>query len=62
MGHPIFIKKLRHLGGDHLSIVWDGNEGNFFPGLGCWFRSGGLCRWLFWGWSVTHSKYQYTPK
>ena len=33
MGHPVFIEQLRHFFGDHIAVVRNGNQRDFFPGL-----------------------------
>ena len=54
MRHPVFIEHLGHFLGDHVAIVLNGNERDFFPGF---FRSFGCWRvWLWLFWLVVHAE------
>ena len=56
MRHPVFVEHLRHFLGDHVTIVLNGNERDFFSwlGHGLWSGSfGGLGGSL---WCLTHGK------
>ena len=51
--HPVFVEHLRHFLGDHVAIVLNGYERDFFSHLGH-----GLWSWSFGGWLgflVSHS-------
>ena len=56
MTHPVFVEHLRHFLGDHVAIVLNGNERDFFSwlGHGLWSRSCNVLDWNFW--CVIHSK------
>lgn len=62
MRHSVLIKKLGHLCRDHIPIVWNRNEGDFFARFWCRFRHGGLFLWLFRMWRVIHINQHYTLK
>ena len=56
MRHPVFVEHLRHFFGDHVTIVLNGNERDFFSwlGHGLWSgRFGGL-GWALW--YLTHTE------
>jgi len=52
--HPIFVEHLRHFLGDHVTVVLNGNERDFFSrlGHGLWSGSFWTIGWTFW--CVTH--------
>ena len=56
MRHPVFVEHLGHFLGDHVTIVLNGNERNFFSWLGH-----GLWRWSLGDlgggsfWCLTHA-------
>ena len=56
MADPVFVEHLRHLFGDHVAVVRDGNERDFFShfGHGSGSRSFGTLGWIFW--RVTHGQ------
>jgi hypothetical protein len=56
MTHPVFVEHLRHFLGDHVTIVLNGDERDFFSRLGH-----GLRGWSFGGrglifWGLTHGE------
>jgi hypothetical protein len=56
MRHPVFVEHLRHFFGDHVTIVLNGNERDFFSWLdhGLWsgsFRGLGGALWC-----LTHTE------
>ena len=70
MTHSVFIEQIRHFLGDHVTIVLNGNERDFFShlGHGLWSGSFGGCSWSFWclthGESIHHAgaeKGSYSP-
>ena len=48
MRHPVFIEQLGHFLGDHVVIVWDGNQRDFFPRFFHTVCRRRVCRRLFW--------------
>ena len=56
MRHPVFVEHLGHFLGDHVTIVLNGNERDFFShlGHGLWSRSFGALGRTFW--CVTHGE------
>ncbi len=48
MRHPIFIEHFCHFFGDHVAVVWNGNQRDFFPRFFCTFCRRRVCRRLFW--------------
>ena len=57
MRHPIFIEHFGHFLGDHVTIVLNGNERDFFShfGHGFWSRSFGAFGWTLWCLTHRHS-------
>ena len=53
--HSVFVEHFRHFLGDHVTVILNGYEWNFFSRLGCGFlwsgSLGGLGRNF---WCVTH--------
>jgi hypothetical protein len=56
MAHPVFVEHLRHFLGDHVTIVLNGNERDFFSRLGHGFWSGGFRGLGGSLWGLTHGK------
>ena len=56
MRHPVFVEHLRHFLGDHVTVVLNGNERDFFShlGRGLWSGSFGGLGWTLW--CVTHAE------
>jgi hypothetical protein len=58
--HPVFVEHLGHFLGDHVAIVLNSHERDFFSSLGLGLRSGSFLTfdwtrgWSFW--CVTHRK------
>ena len=52
----VFVEHFGHFFGDHVTIVLNGNERDFFSWLGHWLwsRSFGTLGWNFW--RVTHGQ------
>jgi hypothetical protein len=52
--HSVFVEHLRHFLGDHVTIVLNGNERDFFSclGHGHWIGSFGGLGWTLW--CLTH--------
>jgi hypothetical protein len=48
MRHSIFIEDFGHFLGDHVAVVWNGNQRDFFPDLFYTFGRRRVCRRLFW--------------
>ena len=48
VAYPVFIEQLGHFFGDHVVIVRDGNQRDFFSSFFHIFRSRLVCRRLFW--------------
>jgi hypothetical protein len=48
--HPVFVEHRSHFLGDHVAIVLNGNERDFFSHFGHGFWSGGFWAvgWTFW--------------
>lgn len=59
VGHAVFVEEVGHFFGDHVPVVGDGDQGNFFPGLRLrgWLRR---CGRLLRGLGSIHGQ-QYTP-
>ncbi len=55
MTHPVFVEHLRHFLGDHVTIVLNGNERDFFSRLGRGLWSGSLGGLGGSFWSLTHA-------
>lgn len=51
VGHLVFLKQLGHFFGDHIAIILNSDEGDFFSHLRLFFRQ--RLVWLFW--IVTHT-------
>jgi len=56
MRHPVFVEHLRHFLGDHVTIVLNGNERDFFSWLGHGLWSGRFRNLGGTLWCVTHSE------
>ncbi len=54
MTHSIFVEHRGHFLGDHVTVILNGNERDFFSRLGHEIWSGGFggCSWSFW--CLTH--------
>ena len=54
--YSVFIEHFGHFLGDHVTIVLNGNERDFFPwlGRGLWSGSFGGRGWTFW--CLTHTE------
>jgi hypothetical protein len=53
---PVFVKHLCHFLGNHVAIVLNGDEGNFFSDLGYGLWSGNLRDRVWSFWSLAHRK------
>ena len=52
--HPVFVEHLGHFLGDHVTIVLNGNERDFFSHLGHGLGSFWNVGWTFW--CLTHAE------
>jgi len=54
--YPVFVEHLGHFLGDHVAIVLNGDEGNFFSDLGHGLWSGSFGRLGGSFWCFTHAE------
>ncbi len=56
MRHPVFIEHLGHFFGDHVTVVLNGDERDFFSRLGHGLRSESFRGRVWSFWSLIHTE------